>query len=151
MNDKIYITSEFPVLSVSWEDDWEDEYLEVFRKNPDIDAKDIIEDLQYDYNNFIIDLNEEYGDAFIYKIDDEDTMIAFNKKYNSLKDFLDVLTRIIRYLEHNIIPWEMRDLSFTRGKEVGIIRFDQEKKFIIVYYIHPEEEEFRRYKISIRK
>jgi hypothetical protein len=152
MDQEIRILNEFTSLTVGWHD-WDtigDEYVEIFERNPDDDPQDIVDQLRGDYITFLERLHREYPRAFKIVPNDYITHVYISEEIK-LRDLLDILTRVARYLEAKVIPYGLdEDISFLNNNGgVGIIRREKDKKVIKVYYT--DDGQFKKLKINIGK
>ena len=151
MDQQIKILTEFPDLLVVWHNDWDEygeEYGAVFDQNPEEDGEEIVDKLRTNYEEFLEKLRTGYPRDFKIRSIPDDTSVMFKNEI-VLRDLLDILTQIFRYLEENIIPCSIEDIPFTVSEGTGIIRFDWKKKVIKVYYLY--DAKFKKLTIPFGK
>lgn len=159
MDKPIDITSEFTITNLVWSD-WADEDFSLYAENyPNVDLYDsdqwgiILDEEKDKFEAFLTRMKQKYP-KLDFASESDTTVIIFQKKYKTLREYIDMIVEVINYLEAHDIPWYMEDLNFQFKDRyaTGIIRFDNDKSVIKIYYLDPKYgTQFEKIKIPYGK
>lgn len=142
MDREIEIAGESNLIFLAWSD-WDGELFEEYAKNyPKVDLydhddwTDILDKEKRNFERFLSQLKRKYT-SFKFDSEPEVTVMDFPLENETLRNQINIRLEIIKYLESRNIPWYMDNLNFNfdNSNTSGIIRFDNDKSFIKIYYL----------------
>lgn len=139
----IEINNDFPSIMV--------DYDSIMYVNPELSDENF-DKLIKNYRKFLSLLYNE-NNSISYDFSGNYNVLNLPKNYNSLKGYVELIRKVITYLEENNIPWCMGDLCFEFRDyyNTGIISFNKESKIIKVYYVDYKIDKLTKVKILIGK